>query len=239
MLIVACRQSENCDRPLSFASVPSLYELVVLCGSRSGGCGFGRHLAACRWLNVLDSPQYVLFHVLFLLAMRHRGPQHLKMMLVRVHNQHTSHRTSCTFRIIQRVSGEFRIAAASEESLEHVTWSCPVMNATLLPVTSDMLVTHSTCVLRSVQPHNARLHRALHASLWFVSTPSLCLLADCAVDGSIKFRSTDSGTFLCTVPLSVQLHRIKESMFLSHALTEGLTFVGKMGCSSGATLSEL
>ena len=133
MLIAACKQSEASDRPL-----PSLYELVVLCGSRSGGCGFGRHLAACRWLNVLYSPQYVLF----LLAMRHHGPQHLEMMFVRVHNQHTSHRTSCTFRIIQRVSGEFRVAAASEESLEHVTWSCPVMNATPLPVTSDMLLTH-------------------------------------------------------------------------------------------------
>ena len=75
----------------------------------------------------------------------------------------------------------------SEESLERVTRSCPVVFSTRLPVTSETLLTQW-----SFRRYGTSLHRSLRALLWFVDNPSLCFWSvDCV---SVAYSSPASET---------------------------------------------
>ena len=89
------------------------------------------------------------------------------------------------------------------------TAACPIRDAL-----------HPPGLLHLLHRSNTSLHRPLIASLWFVTNLSLRFFTvDCGGGGAIISGLGNSGTFTRTVPLSMQMNWITESMLFSSCMS--------------------
>ena len=102
----------------------------------------------------------------------------------------------------------------------HVHYTSPQEPSTQHLCLSNPRCSSPTGLLRSVHRNNTRLHRPLNASLWFVTDLSSRFLSvDCVVGGEIVPSFGNSGTFTYTVPPTMQMYWIMESMLISACLS--------------------